>query len=269
VSADAELPMTQVKNAAPLMQEAETPPPEVEPSAPPPVSPPVRVVLNEPVANDAGAVCPPPSPLREEKPPSRGPAAGGRRFYLAAAAVVLLAAFALYWLFPFNGDLSRPGVSSPSARERLPSTALPVVVPDKAPYVAVEAPAAAVPLADGAATDVPAAGVPGIQTPIAEVPGGENSAEERAVVAAPLAEVPGVELAPPSFDPPVPGALPVVEPYEVRPGDNLWSISRRFMGDPWAFRQLARENRIPEPDLIFPGQVILLPAETKARGDAP
>jgi nucleoid-associated protein YgaU len=41
------------------------------------------------------------------------------------------------------------------------------------------------------------------------------------------------------------------------------------MGDPWAFRQLARENRIPEPDLIFPGQVILLPAETKARGDAP
>ncbi|HEX9873383.1 MAG TPA: LysM peptidoglycan-binding domain-containing protein, partial [Deferrimonas sp.] len=199
----------------------------------------------------------------------RGPAAGGRRFYLAAAAVVLLAAFALSWLFPFNGDLSRPGVSSPSAREPLPSTALPVVVPDKAPYVAVEAPAAAVPLADGAATDVPAAGVPGIQTPIAEVPGGENSAEERAVVAAPLAEVPGVELAPPSFDPPVPGALPVVEPYEVRPGDNLWSISRRFMGDPWAFRQLARENRIPEPDLIFPGQVILLPAETKARGDAP
>ena len=269
VSADAELPTAQVKNAAPLMQEAETPPPEVEPSAPPPVSPPVRVVLNEPVANDAGAVCPPPSPLREEKPPSRGPAAGGRRFYLAAAAVVLLAAFALYWLFPFNGDLSRPGVSSPSARERLPSAALPVVVPDKAPYVAVEAPAAAVPLADGAATDVPAAGVPGIQTPIAEVPGGENSAEERAVVAAPLAEVPGVELAPPSFDPPVPGALPVVEPYEVRPGDNLWSISRRFMGDPWAFRQLARENRIPEPDLIFPGQVILLPAETKARGDAP
>lgn len=258
-----ELPAVQVKNAAPPVQEAETPPPKDEPSALPPVPPPVRVVLNEPVAKDAGAVCPPPSPLREEEPPSRGPAAGGRRFHVAAAVVVLLAAFALYWLFPVDGELSRPGVSAPAARERLPSTALPVVVPDKAPYVAVEAPAA-VPLAEGTATEIPAGEVPGVETPIAEVP-----VEERAVVAAPRAEGPSVERTTPSFDPPVPGALPVVEPYEVRPGDNLWMISRRFMGDPWAFRRLARENRIPEPDLIFPGQVILLPAETKARGDAP
>ncbi|ALC15422.1 chemotaxis signal transduction protein [Desulfuromonas soudanensis] len=267
-SADAELPTAQVQNAAPPVQEAEKPPPRDEPSALPPLPPPVEVVLNEPVENVAGAVCPLPSPLGEEEPPSRGQAAGGRRFYLAAAAVVLFVAFALYWIIPVDGERARPGVSSPSARERLPSTALPAVVPDKAPYVAAEAPAAAVPMVEVAATDNPAAGVPGIETPVGEAPGAGNSAEARAVVA-PLTEVPGVELAPPPFDPPLPGAMPAVEPYEVRPGDNLWTISRRYMGDPWAFRQLARENRIPEPDLIFPGQVIQLPAEAKRRRAAP
>jgi len=264
LSADAELPTGQVKDAAPPVQEAETPPPKDEPSALPTVSALIPAVLNDPVAKDAVEVYPPPCPLTVEDMPSRGPAAGEQRFYFAAAVVVLLAAFALYWFFPVNGELSRSGVSSPAARERLPSTALPAVAPENAPYVAVEAPAAAVPTVEGAATEIPA-----VETRTAEVPGAEDSAEERAVGAVPLVEGPGVGRTSPSFDPPGPGALPVMEPYEVRPGDNLWTISRRFMGDPWAFRQLARENRIPEPDLIFPGQVILLPAETKARGDAP
>jgi chemotaxis signal transduction protein len=266
---DAELPTAQVKNGAPLVTEAATWPPEVEPSASPPVPPPVRVFLNDPVSNDVGEVYPPPCPLMEEEPPSKGPAAGRRRFYLAAAAVVLLVSFALYWLLPVNREPTQSGVSSPAARERLPSAVLPVIVPENAPFVAAEAPAATLPLGEVAATDIPAADVPEVETTTAEVPVAKDSAEERVVAAVPLAEGPGVEPAPPSFDLPVPGASPVVEPYEVRPGDNLWTISRRFIGDPWAFRQLARENRIPEPDLIFPGQVILLPEASKSRKGAP
>jgi len=47
--------------------------------------------------------------------------------------------------------------------------------------------------------------------------------------------------------------------YVVKQGDTLWDIAARFTGDPHNFRSLAAYNRIVNPDLISPGQVIRLP----------
>jgi nucleoid-associated protein YgaU len=46
--------------------------------------------------------------------------------------------------------------------------------------------------------------------------------------------------------------------YVVQKGDTLWSISQRFTGSPYNYPRIAGENRIAEPDLIFPGQRIRL-----------
>jgi chemotaxis signal transduction protein/nucleoid-associated protein YgaU len=46
--------------------------------------------------------------------------------------------------------------------------------------------------------------------------------------------------------------------YIVVEGDTLWSISERFTGNPYNYPRVAGENRIANPDLIFPGQRILL-----------
>lgn len=41
--------------------------------------------------------------------------------------------------------------------------------------------------------------------------------------------------------------------YTVEPGDTLWGISGRLLGDPHAYKRLADMNAIPDPDLIYPG----------------
>ena len=46
--------------------------------------------------------------------------------------------------------------------------------------------------------------------------------------------------------------------YVVVKDDTLWSISERFTGDPFNYPKIAGENRIADPDLIFPGQRIQL-----------
>ena len=58
--------------------------------------------------------------------------------------------------------------------------------------------------------------------------------------------------------------------YIVKKGDTLWDLSRRFLGAPTQWRSIYSYNVRPEvvrvtgkaikdPDLIFPGQKILLP----------
>lgn len=57
----------------------------------------------------------------------------------------------------------------------------------------------------------------------------------------------------------IPADKPVdIDVYVVREGDTLWSISQRFTGSPYNYPRIAGENRIAEPDLIFPGQRIRL-----------
>jgi nucleoid-associated protein YgaU len=46
--------------------------------------------------------------------------------------------------------------------------------------------------------------------------------------------------------------------YIVKKGDTLWAISKRFTGNPFNYPRVARDNKIANPDLIFPDQKIHL-----------
>lgn len=48
--------------------------------------------------------------------------------------------------------------------------------------------------------------------------------------------------------------IPIV--YIVQKGDTLWAISKRFLGDPYRYPELASLNNIKNPNLIYPGQEI-------------
>jgi purine-binding chemotaxis protein CheW len=57
----------------------------------------------------------------------------------------------------------------------------------------------------------------------------------------------------------IPQNMPVdIDVYVVVKNDTLWSISERFTGDPYNYPRIAGENKIANPDLIFPGQKIRL-----------
>ncbi len=47
--------------------------------------------------------------------------------------------------------------------------------------------------------------------------------------------------------------------YTVVPGDNLWNIAVHFYGQGAHYRLIAEANHLPNPDLIFPGQVLRIP----------
>lgn len=62
------------------------------------------------------------------------------------------------------------------------------------------------------------------------------------------------------YEPPKKAKRPAPKPkkksYTVKRGDNLWNISKRFTGNPMNYKKIAKENKIKNPNLIFPGQVI-------------
>ena len=68
----------------------------------------------------------------------------------------------------------------------------------------------------------------------------------------------------PSIDQPSPSnSLPNQVPptsteivHRVVPGDTLWDIAERYLGDPFQYPALARLSQIRNPDLIYPGNVI-------------
>lgn len=41
-------------------------------------------------------------------------------------------------------------------------------------------------------------------------------------------------------------------------GDTLWHIARRYVNDPWKYPELARLSEIKDPDLIYPGQKVVI-----------
>ncbi|MCG8480829.1 MAG: LysM peptidoglycan-binding domain-containing protein [Spirochaetales bacterium] len=47
--------------------------------------------------------------------------------------------------------------------------------------------------------------------------------------------------------------------YRIQRGDTLWELSERFYGTPWAYPNIAEENDIADPDLIFPEDAITIP----------
>lgn len=51
--------------------------------------------------------------------------------------------------------------------------------------------------------------------------------------------------------------------YEIVKGDNLWKIAEKYYGDGNKYKMIFEENRevIKDPDLIFPGQKIRIPAD--------
>jgi hypothetical protein len=47
--------------------------------------------------------------------------------------------------------------------------------------------------------------------------------------------------------------------YSIVKGDNLWNLSKSFYRNPWLYPKIAKENKIPNPDLIYRGNRIYIP----------
>lgn len=47
--------------------------------------------------------------------------------------------------------------------------------------------------------------------------------------------------------------------YTIQRGDTLWSICKKFYGDPTLYSKLAKANNIPNPDLIYTGNTLSIP----------
>lgn len=60
----------------------------------------------------------------------------------------------------------------------------------------------------------------------------------------------------------------VVE-YTVVRGDTLWAIARRFTSNPFRYREIASDNDLRNPHLIFPGQHLTLRIRRLAPAPAP
>ncbi|MDG4821874.1 LysM peptidoglycan-binding domain-containing protein [Asanoa sp. WMMD1127] len=57
--------------------------------------------------------------------------------------------------------------------------------------------------------------------------------------------------------------------YQVERGDYLGAIADRYVGDFTDYPELARLNKIDDPDRIYPGQLLRLPDEARDRGYRP
>jgi len=47
--------------------------------------------------------------------------------------------------------------------------------------------------------------------------------------------------------------------YVVVKGDNLWTIALRAYGDGYRWDEIAKENKLEKPNIIHPGNVLILP----------
>jgi LysM repeat protein len=82
--------------------------------------------------------------------------------------------------------------------------------------------------------------------------------EDKAAEAKLEADAAAAAAAPPPAAPAAPAA-PEPRRYTVKPGDNLSHIAREFYGDANAYHRIAEANGIANPDLIHPGQELIIP----------
>ena len=61
--------------------------------------------------------------------------------------------------------------------------------------------------------------------------------------------------------------MPEISTAAVSRGDNLWSISRRIYGRGMRYTMIfgANKEQIRDPDLIYPGQLFVLPPDAAAQ----
>ena len=64
-----------------------------------------------------------------------------------------------------------------------------------------------------------------------------------------------------AFAVPAPVAAQDAGGYTVEEGNTLWDLAQRFLGDPFEWRTIweANQETIPNPDLIYPGQIFTVP----------
>lgn len=92
---------------------------------------------------------------------------------------------------------------------------------------------------------------------VLEIPKLEASAPTLSAQPSPTPQSPAVETSPPpseQWGPPI-----TADTYTVVEGDWLSKIAGRAYGDIMTYKRLAQANNIPNPDLIYPGQVIKIP----------
>ena len=64
--------------------------------------------------------------------------------------------------------------------------------------------------------------------------------------------------------------IPEERRYVVKEGDTLWDISNNTLKDPFLWPRLWKDNKyIINPDLIYPGNIIMFPGEDKGIPSAP
>ena len=97
---------------------------------------------------------------------------------------------------------------------------------------------------------VAADGTTVLWTPNCYVTEAERAAEEQVVAEEQAQQAPA----------PAPAATPAPQTYTVQRGDTLSAIAKRFYGHASEYRRIAAVNNIANPDLIHPGQQLVIPA---------
>ncbi len=92
---------------------------------------------------------------------------------------------------------------------------------------------------------------------VGQAVGQQATAQQQAASQQPAAVAQQPAAPAPAAQPPRPPGNPT---YVVKQGDTLWDIAQRFTGNPLNYHNLAGQNLIKNPDLIFPGQVIQVDA---------
>ena len=100
---------------------------------------------------------------------------------------------------------------------------------------------------------VAADGTTVLWTPNCYVTEAERAAEEQVVAEAQAQQAPAPAA-------PAPTATPAPQTYTVQRGDTLSAIAKRFYGHAGEYRRIAAANNIANPDLIHPGQQLVIPA---------